>query len=111
MVRCSECKRALSSTYYARGNTLYCKRDYTAKFQSTCHACEHNITGPVMVCVLDMEHTVLTKPVETFCDKVFILDINAKFIPLIKGALKLQELRSAVPTFRLQIDVVRFPFP
>lgn len=80
--RCSECKRALSSTYYARGNTLYCKKDYTAKFQSTCHACEHNITGPVMVCVIERERTILTKPVNAFGDKVFILDICVKFIPL-----------------------------
>lgn len=50
--RCSECKRQLSSTYYARGKTLYCKKDYTEKFRSKCHVCEQKISGLVVVCVI-----------------------------------------------------------
>lgn len=55
--KCSECKRQLSSTYFARDKTLYCRKDYTAKFRSTCHACEQNITGPVMVVADHKFHT------------------------------------------------------
>ncbi|KAL9981608.1 hypothetical protein ACROYT_G010334 [Oculina patagonica] len=55
--KCSECNRQLSSTYYARGKTLYCKKDYAAKFRSTCHVCEQNITGPVMVVADHKFHT------------------------------------------------------
>lgn len=55
--KCSECKQTLSSVYFARGNVLYCKKDYSMKFRSTCHACERFITGPVMV-VADLKfHT------------------------------------------------------
>lgn len=50
--RCSECKQTLSSVYFARGNVLYCKKDYSMKFRSTCHACERFITGPVMVRII-----------------------------------------------------------
>lgn len=55
--QCFECKRALTSTYYARGKTLYCKKDYAAKFRTTCHVCEQTITGPVMVVADHKFHT------------------------------------------------------
>ena len=53
--RCSECKQTLSSVYFARGNVLYCKKDYSIKFRSTCHACERFITGPVMVRIINLK--------------------------------------------------------
>lgn len=55
--KCSECKRQLSSVYYARGKTLYCRKDYTEKFRSKCHVCEQKISGLVMVVADHKFHT------------------------------------------------------
>ena len=49
--RCSECKKALSESYFAKDKILYCQDHYMAKFAKHCHKCDTVITGPVMVCV------------------------------------------------------------